>query len=81
MATSHCIKQIVDVNLSRQDVFALCRKHHILAQHFRCFWRFAARAEIKSETFGNKIVFCDNYRRVVDFILEAAARASDDAWA
>lgn len=69
MATAHCIKQIVDVNLSKKEVFQLCREHKILPQHYRCFWRFAARAEILSTDFGNRIVFCQNYKGLIDKIL------------
>ena len=69
MATSHCSEMLFDVNLDREQVFRMCREHRILPQHFRCVWRFVARAEIKSIDFGNRIVFESNYKGLIDKIL------------
>ena len=69
MATSHCIEPLFDVNLTEEQVFGMCRRHHILPQHYRCFWRFVARAEIKSNDFGNRIVFQKNYNRLINKLL------------
>jgi len=70
MATSHCIEPLFDVNgLTQEQVFRMCREHRILPQHFRCFWRFVARAEIKSTDFGNRIVWESNYKGLIDKIL------------
>ena len=78
MATSHRIRKIVDVNLTKKEVFQLCREQKILPQHYQCMWRFAAKAEILSHEFGNRIVFLENYRHVIDKILEAVPRWDDD---
>lgn len=67
---------LFDVNLTQEQVFEMCREHHILPQHYRCFWRFAARAEIKSIDFGNRIVWQSNYKGLIDrllAIIDAAA--------
>ena len=70
MATSHCIEPLFDVNgLTQERVFGMCREHRILPQHFRCFWRFVARAEIKSTDFGNRIVCQENYNSLINKIL------------
>ena len=63
------IEPLLDVNLTQEQVFRMCREHRILPQHYRCFWRFAARAEIKSTDFGNRIVFHENYKGLIDSIL------------
>ena len=68
MATAHRIRKIFDVNLNKRQVFRMCREHHILPQHYRCFWRFAARAEIKSTDFGDRIVFEENYNKLINKI-------------
>jgi hypothetical protein len=47
----------------------MCREHHILPQHYRCFWRFVARAEIKSTDFGDRIVMEENYNKLINKIL------------
>jgi|WetSurMetagenome_2_1015567.scaffolds.fasta_scaffold692471_3 hypothetical protein len=78
MAARNCIRKIVDVNLSKRAVYRMCREQKILPQHYRAFWRFAARAEILSRDFGNRIVFLENYRRVIDAILAAVPRWDDD---
>ena len=67
---SHCIEPVYDVNVSREEIFDLCRRHHILPQHYRCFWRIVARGEIKSDDFGRRIIYQSNYRQVTDKILE-----------
>jgi hypothetical protein len=69
MATSHRIRKIINVNLNKRQVFRMCREHHILPQHYRCVWRFAARAEIKSTDFGNRIVMEENYNTLINKIL------------
>jgi len=69
MATSHRIRKIINVNLSKTQVFRMSREHHILPQHYRCFWRFTARAEIKSIDFGNRIVCEENYNTLINKIL------------
>ena len=66
---SSVIEPLLDVNLTQEQVIGMCREHHILPQHYRCFWRFAARAEIKSTDFGNRIVFQENYKGLIDRIL------------
>jgi len=68
MATSHRIRKIINVNLNKRQVFRMCREHHILPQHYRCFWRFAVRAEIKSIDFGNRIVWQENYNILINKI-------------
>ena len=78
MATAHRIRKIVDVNLSKKEVYQLCREQKILPQHFQCVWRFAARAEILSREFGRRIVFMENYAHVINTILEAVPRWDDD---
>jgi hypothetical protein len=78
MATAHRIRKIVDVKLTKKEVFQLCREQGILPQHYQCMWRFAARAEILADEFGRRIVFLENYRRVIDAILEAVPRWDDD---
>ncbi len=75
MASAHCIESLFDVNLTQEQVFRMCRKHHILPQHYRCFWRFAARAEIKSIDFGNRIVFEENYNKLINKILAIMNKA------
>lgn len=69
MATSHCSEMLFDVNLDKEQVFRMCREHHILPQHYRCFWRFVARAEIKSTDFGDRIVQQSNYKTLIDKLL------------
>ena len=69
MATSHRIRKIVDVNLSKRQVYRMCRQHKILPQHFRCVWRFCARAEILSTDFGDRIVQQSNYNSLINKIL------------
>ena len=69
MATAHCIEPLFDVNLNQEQVLRMCREHHILPQHYRCFWRFVAHAEIKSTDFGNRIVWEGNYKGLIDKIL------------
>jgi len=69
MATSHRIRKIINVNLNKRQVFRMCREHHILPQHYRCFWRFAVRAEIKSTDFGNRIVLEEYYNCLINMIL------------
>lgn len=65
MSTSHCIKPLLDVNLTQEQVYRMCREHHILPQHYRCFWRFVVRAEIKSTDFGDRIVLQSNYEELL----------------
>jgi hypothetical protein len=69
MASRNCIRKIVDVNLSKREVYRMCREHGIRPQHFRCFWRFAARAEILAADFGRRIVLESNYKELIDKIL------------
>lgn len=78
MTTHHRIRKIVDVQLTKKEIYDLCRKQKILPQHFQCMWRFAARAEILSADFGRRIVFLENYKNVIDKILEAVPRWDDD---
>ena len=50
--TTHSITPIYDVNITQAEVYAICRRHHILPQHRQCYWRMVARGEILSRTFG-----------------------------
>ena len=58
---SHSTKPIYAVNATRAEVDAIARRHHLLPQHYRCLWRVLARGEIKSDDFGNRIVWQPNY--------------------
>ena len=73
---SSVIEPLFDVNLNQEQVFRMCREHHIRPQHYRCYWRFVARGEIKSTDFGNRIVWQSNYKGLIDrllAIIDAAA--------
>jgi hypothetical protein len=60
---------LFDVNLTQEQVFRMCREHHIRPQHYRCYWRFVARSEILSRDFGNRIVWLSNYKGLIDRLL------------
>ena len=75
---SHSTKPIYAVNATRAEVDAIARRHHLLPQHYRCLWRVLARGEIKSDDFGNRIVWQPNYSRAVDELLVLASRDLDD---
>jgi hypothetical protein len=66
---AHCIRKIVDVNLSKRDVYRMCREHGIRPQHYRAVWRFTVRAEILATDFGNRIVLESNYSTLIGKIL------------
>ena len=69
MSTAHCIEPIYDVNITREEVDDICRRHRIAPQHRQCYWRMVARGEILSRAFGRALVYRRNYERATGEIL------------
>ena len=69
MATSHCIEPFYDCNISREEVYEICRRHRIAPQHRQCYWRLVARGEILSDAFSRALVYQRNYERATGEIL------------
>ena len=69
MAKSHCIEPICDVNITKEEVDEICRRHQIAPQHRQCYWRMVARGEILSRAFGRALVYQRNYERATAEIL------------
>jgi hypothetical protein len=77
MATSHCIEPICDVNITREQVDEICRRHGIASQHRQCYWRMIARGEILSHAFSRALVYRRNYERATAEILAIVDRDFD----
>ncbi len=78
MATSHGIKPFYDVNVTQEEVYDVCRRHRILPQHYQCYWRLVALAEVNSTEFRWRLFHCRSYERATDEILALASRGIDD---